>query len=144
MDPGTAGAIGGMIVGAVIPIVSIIGGLAFAAYALWVKARLREMQHRERLAMIEKGLVPPPEPRWEEMDYQIRSARRRSSGIFVLLLGIGLAVTLGAGLGQGVRGYSIGGFVAFIGLAQLIVGMVEQRSRHNATMLRPDSQPPAR
>ena len=44
MDPGTAGAIGGMIVGAVIPIVSIIGGLAFAAYALWLKARLREMQ----------------------------------------------------------------------------------------------------
>ena len=36
------------------------------------------------------------------------------------------------------------GLIFIVALAQLIVGMVEQRSRHNATMLRPDSQPPAR
>jgi hypothetical protein len=133
MDAGALGAVGAMI----IPIVSIIGGLAFAAYAMWVKARMREVHHRERMAMIEKGITPPAEADSAKMDYQYQSSKRRGAGIIMLFVGIGLAFMLGYGQGQGMRGYSIGAFIAFIGVAQLINAALDRRA-----LPRPDSKPP--
>ncbi len=41
-----------------IPVVSIIGGMALAALGIYALIRKREFEHRERLAMIEQGLTP--------------------------------------------------------------------------------------
>ena len=49
------------IVGALIPVVAIIGGFAFAI----TKAIIR---HRERLAMIERGMHPDAPPPREKTD----------------------------------------------------------------------------
>ena len=44
-----------------IPIAGIIGGISVAIVSIISRMRLRELRIRERIAMIEKGLVPPPE-----------------------------------------------------------------------------------
>ena len=44
-----------------IPIVAIIGGITSAIVATITRGRIRELEIRERIAMVERGLVPPPE-----------------------------------------------------------------------------------
>ena len=44
-----------------IPIVSIVGAFTYAIVHSLARARVRELEVRERIAMIERGLVPPPE-----------------------------------------------------------------------------------
>src|SRR3979490_1798186 len=44
-----------------IPIAGILGGISVALVGIISRMRLRELRMRERIAMIEKGLVPPPE-----------------------------------------------------------------------------------
>src|SRR5688572_17965011 len=67
-----------------IPITAIAGGIAYAIVKEQGSARVREMEVRERIAMIEKGLVPPPEkdPRGFEraMSAVDREERRDSYG----------------------------------------------------------------
>ena len=53
MDPGS--------VFFIVLIVAVIGGIGIAITGIISNARLRELKIRERIAMIEKGLVPPPE-----------------------------------------------------------------------------------
>ena len=45
----------------VIPIVAIAGWLLYAIVSVVMRARIRELELRARIAMIEKGMVPPPE-----------------------------------------------------------------------------------
>jgi hypothetical protein len=118
------------VVGAMIPIVAILGGLGFAAYGMTMRIRVREMLHRERLAMIEKGMTPPPEPigdRWEH-----RRGRSRGFGVLLICIGIGLALLIPA------RGPAIGAFVALIGLASLINSAMDRRAAGPG----PESLPP--
>ena len=44
-----------------VPIVAIIGGISVAIVNSIGRARIRELEIRERIAMIEKGMVPSPE-----------------------------------------------------------------------------------
>ena len=41
--------------------VLILAGVAVLWMAMSNRRRFREMEHRERLAMIDRGLIPPPE-----------------------------------------------------------------------------------
>ena len=38
----------------------IAAGVALMIAAMFNRRRFRELEHRERLAMIERGLIPPP------------------------------------------------------------------------------------
>src|SRR6266851_7264071 len=70
-----------------IPITFILGAFLFIIIKTLSKARVRELEIRERIAMIERGLVPPPEvdPRgfdraMNRMDrYRVRAPRRHRS-----------------------------------------------------------------
>jgi hypothetical protein len=124
-----------------VPIAAILGGLGFAAYAISIKARMREMHHRERLAMIEKGMTPPPLPERPDRDFGCR--RRRGTGILCIFVGLGLAFLLGYGNGQGMHGYAIGAFVALIGVAVVINSILDSRSLRDPNPPRPDSNPQA-
>ena len=53
--------IGGEILGFVIPIVAIAAWALLRIVSTVMQSRVRELEVRERIAMIEKGLVPPPE-----------------------------------------------------------------------------------
>jgi hypothetical protein len=131
-----------------IPISAIVGGIVYAIMKEQAAARLRELEVRERIAMIEKGFIPPPEanPRgfeqaMEAIDQNAASAdhpgtrhhrapeRHRSAGITLIGIGLGLMLMLGIAADSPERGIGIGGFVAMIGLASLINGMVERRDR---------------
>ena len=114
-----------------IPIVAIVGGITVGIVAILTRERTRQMQIRERIAMIEKGLVPPPEtdPRGFERAMNVapplddrrynrdfRGLRRqRSGGIMTIGVGLGFMALNGFQ-----RGLGFGGFLVFIGIAMVI------------------------
>jgi hypothetical protein len=78
----------------------IFAGIAVLWMAMQSRRRFREMEHRERLAMIERGLVPSPESDPLAFERSLPasrtvpaiSARLRSAG--VILIGFGLALVM--------------------------------------------------
>ncbi len=92
-----------------IPIVAIVGGIALTIVRVVMNARVRELELRQRIAMVERGLVPPPEadPGGFERamhvldrarrvdDYSERANRHRRAGIVVIGVGVGPALLIG-------------------------------------------------
>jgi hypothetical protein len=107
-----------MITGAVV--VVVISGMQ--------RAKLREMAHRERLAMIERGIAPPPEidpgrferalgqPAWDEK-IASRAARYRRIGVIFIGLGAALWFIIAFAAGEPETGFGIGGAFAVLGAA---------------------------
>jgi hypothetical protein len=126
-----------------IPIVAIIGGIAAAIVGTVMRARVRELEIRERIAMIEKGLVPPPEvdPRGFEQAmnrYDLLAAvsdrarrggaRHRRAGITLLGVGFGLMVLIGVAGDAPESGVGVGGFLVILGIAFFINSLFEGRT----------------
>ena len=115
----------------------IAGGVVVIVSAMKYRAKVLEMAHRERLAMIERGLVPPalPEP---------QRSPRKGLRIGVLLVGLGLGVGLLSALGLASEGESMlpgigaGGLVLLIGAAFVVNGVIELRAAERAA---PKSNP---
>src|SRR5215471_8911772 len=67
-----------------VAIVAIVGGIMAGIVSTISKGRVREMEIRERIAMIERGLVPPPEADPAGFERSLRSVegmqRRHHSG----------------------------------------------------------------
>ena len=112
-----------------IPIVAIVCTFAFVIVLTLSKARVRELEVRERIAMIERGLVPPPEvdPRGFDraMDryerYRHRSpGRHRRAGITLMGVGFGLVMLIGVAGGSMNEGIGVGGFLVIMGFAFFI------------------------
>jgi hypothetical protein len=87
------------------------------------------MAHRERLAMIERGLVPPPEQNPERFDqltggrrdwHEHGAARARRSGIMLMGIGVGLAILIAFTSRGPAIGLGVGGFVFMVGLARFV------------------------
>src|SRR6476660_10597018 len=87
-----------------IPVTAIVGGIIAGIVATVTKARVRELEIRERIAMIERGMVPPPESDPEGFDRRMHSMqaiqrghespRHRSAGVILISVGLGLAVLM--------------------------------------------------
>jgi hypothetical protein len=113
-----------------IPIVGTICTFAFIIVLTLSKARVRELEVRERIAMIERGLVPPPEvdPRGFDraMLVMAQSRRHRSPGRFrragVTLMGVGFGLMMLISVAGGAinEGIGVGGFFVVMGLAFFI------------------------
>ncbi len=122
--------------GPLIPIVAIIGAFAFAIVQSIQRARIRELEIRARIAMIEKGLVPPPEvdprgfdramTRYDRLQGSTSSGRHRSAGIVLIGVGVGMMVLIGFS-GSPDEGFAIGGFLSVLGITFLINSMFERR-----------------
>jgi hypothetical protein len=123
-----------------IPVVAILAGCAVAIVGTIARNRVRELEIRERIAMIEKGLVPPPEvdPRgfdraMDEQDRQAYTARSRPSGrhrrggVTLIGIGFGLMVLIIFVEGDVGNGIGVGGFLVIMGVAFLINGLFESR-----------------
>src|ERR1700756_1339921 len=90
-----------------IPIVAIVGGIIFSIGKTVMRPRVRELEIRERIAMIERGLVPPPEvdPRGfdralgpqDAIHPRSLGSRHRRAGTILIGLGFGLMLLIGAG-----------------------------------------------
>jgi Flp pilus assembly protein TadB len=132
----------------------ILAGVAVLWMAMQNRRLLREMEHRERLAMIERGLVPPPEldpgafERRTGLASQPESqagARSRSAGIIMIGFGLGLMVLISFAAETPSVGIGIGGAFALLGAAFVFNSMVMGRRdgyRHDSlTASRPYTRP---
>jgi hypothetical protein len=104
--------------------------------AIVSRRRIREMEHRERLAMIERGLAPSPEadPAGFERRTGIaraaqspHAARNRSAGVILIGFGLALAVLIAFAAGQPGVGLGIGGAFALLGAAFVVNGVLMSR-----------------
>jgi Flp pilus assembly protein TadB len=119
----------------VIPVVAIVAAFAYAAVAAIGRARVRELEIRERIAMIEHGMVPAPEAdpngferrmrAVDRMQYQHTGSRFRTGGIMVMAVGLGLMILLWSVDAPG-AGVGIGGFLVILGIGLLVSGAVSQ------------------
>jgi hypothetical protein len=117
-----------------IPIVGTICTFAFLIVLTMNKSRLRELEIRERIAMIERGLVPPPEvdprgfdramDRYERLRYR-SPGRHRRAGVTLMGVGFGLVLLIGVAGGSMESGIGVGGFLVIIGFAFFINSLFE-------------------
>jgi hypothetical protein len=133
-----------------IPIVAIIGAFTYAVVQTLARARVRELEVRERIAMIERGLVPPPEvdPRGFDraMDrydrYRERSpGRHRRAGVTLMGVGFGLMLLIGVAGDNLSSGIGIGGFLVIMGVAFFVNSLFETRHEEYPHASRPSSSP---
>ena len=119
--------------------------VVFAALGvLWMamtsRRAVREMEHRERLAMIQRGLVPAPET--DPLGFEsavapfegdsLRSERWRTAGTLTIGLGLAFAVLLTFTADASNVGLGIGGAFIILGAAILLNGFQLGRSRRPA------------
>jgi len=121
-------------------VVVATGGVILMIAAMHNRRRLREMAHRERLAMIERGLVPSPEsdPAGFEaatgLDVPVSRGpvageRFRTIGIAMIGVGVGLALLISVAGGSASVGIGIGGAWAALGAASLLNYFLMSRER---------------
>jgi hypothetical protein len=123
-----------------VPVAAIVGGIMVVIVATVSKGRIRELEIKERIALIEKGMVPPPEvdphgfdnamgrlDRIQYLQQRDSGGRHRRAGITLLGVGLGLMVLLGFTAGSD-EGLGIGGFICILGLAFLINSFFESRT----------------
>ena len=120
----------------------IVAGATLMIATMFNRRRMREMEHRERLAMIERGLMPAPEmdPGGFESAAGLAPPPDepgdgyRTAGVLMMGLGFGLMLLIGVTAGHASVGIGIGGGWVIIGAASLInyyliTRREEQRSR---------------
>lgn len=109
--------------------IGVVAGLAVLWMALNSRRQVREMEHRERLALIERGLVPAPEidPVGFERAMGVRrlteskgSIRTRSMGVIMVALGLGFSLMISFAAGSSAVGIGIGGAFALLGVAFIV------------------------
>jgi hypothetical protein len=113
----------------------ILAGVAVLWMAMQSRRRIREMEHRERLAMIERGLIPPPEldpGLFEQRAGILRpetpaSARSRSLGVIMIGIGLGLMLLISSAGEAPNIGVGVGGACALLGAAFLVNAKLSAR-----------------
>lgn len=118
-----------------IPISVILGAFVLVIVRTIVRARVRELEIRERIAMIERGLVPAPEvdprgfdramTRLERREYRSGSGRHRRAGVTLMGVGFGLMVLIGFTANEASVAIGVGGFLVVIGIAFFINSLID-------------------
>jgi hypothetical protein len=146
-----------------IPIVAILGAFSVAIVGTIMRARVRELEIRERIAMIERGLVPPPEKDPGGFDRAMRfdrhdryhhdpwgddrpgtgQRRHRSVGVVLIGIGLGLMVLLTFAARDTGTAIGVGGLLVIMGLAFLLNSLFGPSSASDLPATPPhDSQVP--
>jgi len=107
--------------------VVVLTGAALMVAAMGNRRRVREMEHRERLAMIERGLMPSPEsdPGAFEaaagfaLPPETPGEGYRTAGVLMIGLGLALILLIGITARNFSMGVGIGGGWALVGGASL-------------------------
>jgi hypothetical protein len=134
---------------------AVLAWPAVRVFSMWMTTRVRELELRERIALIEKGLTPPPERDPERFDRSMQSAitqatgsgRHRRAGIILMGVGLGLALLISTASTPR-RGIGVGGFIAMVGLAFVVSSFFDTPSTSSSSSSssgphpQPPSQPP--
>jgi hypothetical protein len=117
-----------------LPALTLVGGIVIVLFAMNHQAKKREMAHRERMALIERGLMPSPDQDPERFDAltQHRAtgagpSRSLSAGIVVIALGLGLMLIIGVAAEAPESGLGIGGAIVILGAAFVTNALVSRR-----------------
>lgn len=121
----------------------MLAGVFVILMAMRQRSQQLEMQHRERMAMIERGQVPFEAP--HSVQRQITAggrstaaaSRYMSLGIIVVAIGLGLMTIVSIAGGSPEAGVGVGGAIVILGLAFIANSLV---SRNTV----PDALPPVR
>lgn len=133
-------------------VVGMIAGVIVIMMAMRQRSQQLEMQHRERMAMIERGQVPTEPANLAHRHVSSGSrppvvgARYMSLGIIVVALGLGLMTIVSVAGGAPDAGVGIGGAIIILGLA-FIANSLVSRSYPPEVVSRnypPDLPPPPR
>ena len=126
----------GAILAVSLPLILLVAGAAITVMALRGRQRLQELAVQERIAMIEKGLVPSPESNpagfesaMARRPISARALRYRSAGLVLTGMGLALMVLLVFVMPQAVRGVAVGvgGAMTVLGLTILGNGLLLAR-----------------
>lgn len=107
-----------------IPITAILGGIAVAIVAIIMAARKKELEHKERLTAIDKGMdIPQPKEKEKRPAY----LNMRPWGLVLSCLGVALTVALW------VAGEAIAGVWGFLPLAMGVGLLIAAALEKNET-----------
>jgi hypothetical protein len=125
--------VGGEILGFVVPVVAIAAWVLLRVVSIVMRSRVRELEVRERIAMIEKGMVPPPEVDPGGFDRELSrrgrsvsastsrsSCRHRRIGVTIAFVGLGLMVML-------YPSFRVGGFLLILGIGFIVNSLLFER-----------------
>lgn len=144
----------GEVLGLIVTVTVIICGVAVLLMAMVNRRKMLEMKHRERLAMIERGMLPPPEvdPNgFERRALGMRppsrsSVRFRSAGVLMIGVGLALMLLISYAGDSPEPGIGVGGAFAVVGAALLLNGLFSARDEEpgveNAAAPTPPQEPP--
>jgi hypothetical protein len=110
----------GELIAVLISLTAMLGGVVVILAGLRYRAHLRELRHKERLAMIEKGMVPPPAVEAHEIYSRGLKQRSLSFGIIVVGLGLAMMVLISVAGGAPDVGVGVGGSIAILGVAFIV------------------------
>lgn len=120
--------------------VGMFCGVFVIFLAMRQRSEMLERQHRERMAMIERGQIPLP-------DQALRRGSRASSralslGIIVVGLGLALMMIISVAAGTPDVGIGIGGAIVILGTSFIVRSFVVRPESQNSS-LQPPSPPDA-
>lgn len=109
-------------------VLGIFAGVFVIFIAMRQRSQQLEMQHRERMAMIERGQVPTdsPHPRQRVIGsgHTASGARSMSLGIVVIAVGLGLMTLVSIAGGSPEAGVGVGGAIVIVGIAFIVNSLV--------------------
>jgi hypothetical protein len=126
-----------------IVVMAIVAGVTLMIATMYNRRRFRELEHRERLAMIERGLIPSPEAnpaRFESAtglkpssDAPPPGEGYRTAGVLMIGVGLGLLMLISFAGGAPSTGIGIGGAFAVLGAASLLnYSLISRREEERA------------
>jgi hypothetical protein len=101
-----------------VSVAAMVSGVFLIFMAMRQRSDSLERQHRERMAMIERGHVPPAAA------VARASARAMSLGIIVVGLGLALTMIVSVAGGAPGAGIGVGGAIVILGLAFIVRALV--------------------
>jgi hypothetical protein len=112
---------------------SLIGGVFIIIAGMRQYTRKLEMQHRERMAMIERGLAPGPatDPdAFERVELRRNHppSRATSIGVVIVALGFGVMLLIGFAGDSPEPAVGVGGAIVMVGAAFIVNGELKRRT----------------
>jgi len=142
-----------MLLFVILPLAAIAGGVTVVLAGLRHRAKMLELVHRERVAMIERGMMPSEMNPILAESYRLRDGgvhRGRSFSAGIIVVGFGLALmTVIAVAGSDVTtGIGIGGAIAIFGAAFIVRSVLtsppyQPSSPHPTAVSRTPPVPPS-
>jgi hypothetical protein len=113
---------------------AMFAGVFLIFLAMRGRSEALERQHRERMAMIERGHIPSPEPHGRHG----KSSRSLSLGIIVVGLGLALMTIIGIAADTPSVGVGVGGAIVILGASFIVRSLVV---RHEIPAQTPPAAP---